>query len=128
VARGVSTKLLTTLPEKYSAGWLERIDKRTKVWQAVQTRIQALEDDAGGSESLSHAKRSLIRRAVFLELLTETQEMRFTAGQPVDTGAYTQAFNSMLGAYRLLGVERRPRPADTWDAYLNNLPTTETAA
>lgn len=114
MARGVSTKLTATLPAEYSADWLERIDKRTKIWRALLPRIQRLEEDAGGAENLTHAKRSLCRRAAFLELLCETQEMRFTAGQPADVGAYTQAFNSMQGAYKTLGcLERRPRNART---------------
>lgn len=114
MARGVSTKLLTTLPAEYSADWLERLDKRTKLWRAVLPRIQKLEDDAGGAENLTHAKRSLCRRAAFLELLCETQELRFTAGEPADVGAYTQAFNSMQGAYKTLDcLERRPRQVRT---------------
>ncbi|MGH8133955.1 MAG: hypothetical protein ACRETP_12125 [Steroidobacteraceae bacterium] len=114
MARGVSTKLLTQLPADYSADWLERIDKRTKLWRAILPRIQRLEEDAGGAENLTHAKRSLCRRAAFLELLCETQELRFTAGEPADVGAYTQAFNSMQGAYKTLGcLERRTRAVRT---------------
>lgn len=113
MARGVSTKLLTQLPAEYSAAWLERIDKRTKIWRAILPRIRRLEEDAGGADNLTHAKRSLCRRAAFLELLCETQELRFTAGEPADVGAYTQAFNSMVGAYRMLGIERRQRPVRT---------------
>jgi hypothetical protein len=110
MARGVSTKLLTQLPAEYSADWLERIDKRTKIWRALLPRIQRLEDDAGGADNLPHAKRSLCRRAAFLELLGETLELRFTAGEPIDVGAYTQTVNTLLGLYRLLGLERRQRP------------------
>jgi hypothetical protein len=114
MARGVSTKLLTQLPAQYSADWLERIDKRTKIWRALLPRIRRLEEDAGGAEHLSHAKRSICRRAAFLELLCETQELRFTAGEPCDVGAYTQAFNSMQGAYKTLGcLERRARTVRT---------------
>jgi hypothetical protein len=106
-------KLLTVLPPEYSADWLERFNKRTKVWRAATEREAALVSDAGGAGNLSHAKLSLIRRAIFLELIAETQEMRFTAGEPLDIGAYTQAFNSMLGAYRVLGLERRAAPIET---------------
>lgn len=109
MARGVSTKLQASLPARYSAGWFEAVDKRTKVWHAITPRLAALESDAGGAECLSHAKRSLIRRAVFLELLTETQELRFTRGEAVDVGAYTQSLNSLLGVYRMLGLERKQR-------------------
>lgn len=113
MARGVSTKLMAKLPEQYSGKWLERMDRRTKIWRAISERIAQLESDAGGAEALSHAKRSIIKRAVFLELLAESQEVRFAAGEPLDAGSYTQAFNSMLGAYRVLGLERRQRPART---------------
>jgi hypothetical protein len=112
-ARRKDKKLLTVLPPTYSADWLERFDKRTKVWRAATEREAALVSDAGGAGNLSHAKLSLIRRAIFLELIAETQEMRFTAGEPLDIGAYTQAFNSMLGAYRVLGLERRAVPVET---------------
>lgn len=110
MSRGVSEKLLATLPEQYSADWLDNMDRRTKVWRAISDRIAALEADAGGGETLSHAKRSIIRRAVFLELLAESEEVRFSAGEQLDVGRYTQTLNSMLGAYRLLGIERRQRP------------------
>jgi hypothetical protein len=114
MARGVSTKLTATLPEQYSADWLDRIDKRTKIWRALLPRMRQLEEDAGGADNLTHAKRSLCRRAAFLELLCETQEMRFTSGAPADVGAYTQAFNSMQGAYKTLGcLERRQRNVRT---------------
>lgn len=113
MARGKSEKLLTALPADYSADWLERADKRTKVWRAATEREAALISDAGGDGNLSHARRSLIRRAVFLELLAETQELKFTSGEPLDIGAYTQAFNSMLGAYRILGLERKAKPTES---------------
>jgi hypothetical protein len=114
VARGVSTKLTTTLPEEYSVDWLERIDRRTKLWRAILPRIQRLEEEAGGADNLTHAKRSMCRRAAFLELLCETQELRFTSGAPMDVGSYSQAFNSMQGAYKTLGcLERRIKPLRT---------------
>jgi hypothetical protein len=110
MSRGKSEKLLAALPADYAPDWLEHCDKRTKIWRAATEREAALVSDAGGEANLTHAKRSVIRRAVFLELLAETQEMKFTAGEPLDVGSYTQAFNSMLGAYRVLGVERKARP------------------
>ena len=89
------------------------MDKRTRLWRAISDRMVKLESDAGGAEALSHAKRSIMRRAVFLELITESEELRFCAGEPLDVSCYAQAFNSLLGAYRLLGVERRARPVET---------------
>ncbi len=110
MARGVSTKLLTTLPEGWSSNWLNRLDKRTKVARAVLNRITELETDAGGGEVLSAARRSLIRHAAWLDAVVESHELRLAAGEEIDTGAYTQALNSLLGLYRLVGLERRPKP------------------
>lgn len=113
MARGKSTKLLATLPDSYSADWLARLDKRTKVARAVLARIGELESDAGGAESLSAARRSLIRHAAWLDAMVESHELRLAAGEEVDAGAYTQSLNSLIGLFRLLGLERRAKPART---------------
>ena len=110
MARGRSTKLLCTLPDSYSSNWLDRLDKRTKVARAVLDRIACLESDAGGADAISHAKRSLIRRAAFIEALCEGQELKVTAGQEIDAGSLTQLTNTLLGIYRMLGLERRLKP------------------
>ncbi len=111
MARGKSTKLLATLPDSYAADWLDRLDKRTKIARAVLARIGELESDAGGAESLSAARRSLIRHAAWLDAIVESYEMRLASGEQIDVGGHTQALNSLLGLYRLLGLERRQRPA-----------------
>jgi len=111
MARGKSTKLLATLPDDYSADWLARLDKRTKVARAVLGRIGELESDAGGVESLSAARRSLIRHAAWLDALVESYELRLAAGEEIDVGAFTQSLNSLLGLLRLVGLERRAKPA-----------------
>ena|SRR5258708_9895973 len=107
MARGVSTKLLATLPDGYSSNWMNRIDKRTKTAKAVLNRIAELEADAGGADAISHAKRSLIRRAAFIEAMCEGQELKLIRGQEIDVGALTQSTNTLLGIYRMLGLERR---------------------
>ena len=109
MARGVSTKLKASLPDTYRAGWLDKLDKRTKVARVIMQRIAALTSDAGGEDSLSHAKLSLIRRAAFLEAICESHELRLASGEAVDVGSYTQSLNSLLGLYRLLGIERVAR-------------------
>lgn len=113
VARGKSTKLLTTLPDDYSADWLTKLDKRTRVARAVMERIALLESDAGGAEALSAARRSLIRHCAWLDALVETHELRLAAGETIDTGSYTQSLNSLLGLYKLIGLERRARKTES---------------
>src|ERR1700677_1583024 len=107
MARGASTKLLAALPDSYSANWLPRLDKRTRVARAVLARIAEFESDAGGAEALSAARRSLLRHAAWLDALVDSHELRLASGEQIDTGAYTQALNSLLGLFRLIGLERR---------------------
>lgn len=109
MSRGKSKRLLTTLPDHYRADWVRRLDKRSKVARAVFGRIAQLEEDAGGAEALSTVRRSLIRHAAWLDAVVETHELRLAGGQKIDMGQYTQALNSLLGLYRLLGLERKAR-------------------
>jgi len=41
----------------------------------------------------------------------ETYEQNLAKDVSIDLGAYTQAINSLLGLYRLLGLERKARKA-----------------
>lgn len=105
-----SERLLQSLPDKYTPDFVEALDRRTVVGRAITDRIAAWESDLGGADSLSHARRSLIRRAVWMEALAESHELHLAAGREIDVGAYSQAINSLLGVYRLLGIDRKARP------------------
>ena len=108
---------MSTLPDNYHANWLDKLDKRTKIARAVLARIAALESDAGGSDSLSSVRRSLIRHAAWLDAIVDSHEMRLAQGEQLDIGAYTQALNSLLGLFRLVGLERRAKRAEGLQAY-----------
>jgi hypothetical protein len=47
---------------------------------------------------------------VWIEAMIESHEQNLANGQPIDAGAYTQLINSLLGIYRVLGIERRQKP------------------
>ena len=117
MAHGKSTKLMATLPDSYSANWLTKLDKRTKIARAVLARIAELESDAGGADALSAARRSLIRHAAWLDAVVDSHELRLAQGEQLDVGAYTQALNSLLGLFRLVGLERRSRKVEGLQAY-----------
>ena len=108
-----STKTLATIPDKYAPDFVERLDRRTTVAKVILGRIEAIEADMGGPEELSHARRSLVRRAAWLEAVIEGNEQQLASGGGIDVGAHTQALNSLLGLYRLLGLERRQRSIRT---------------
>ncbi len=110
MTRGVSEKLLISIPATYRPGFIEEMDRRTVMGRAVHSRINAMQSDLGGADALSHTRRSLVRRAVWLELLIEAHESTFADGKGLDVGGYTQALNSYLGVCRLLGIDRRSKP------------------
>lgn len=110
MARDRKTKLLVSMPAKYEPDFEKRIDRRTVVGTALLSRLAAIMSDLGGTETLSHAKASLCKRAVWLEAVVESHEQNLANSQEVDLGAYTQSINSLLGIYRALGIERRQKP------------------
>lgn len=107
-----SPKILATIPDKYSPDFADRLDRRTNIAKAIRGRIEAIETDMGGADGLSHARRSLIRRTVWLEAVIEHSEQKLAAGEGIDLGGHTQAINTLIGLLRLLGLERRQRPAE----------------
>jgi hypothetical protein len=108
--RDGSTAALARIPDRYTPDFAEQLDKRTTIAKAIRGRIEAIETDLGGAEALSHARRSLVRRVVWLEAIIEHSEQRLAAGEGIDLGDHTRAVATLISLYRLLGLERRPRP------------------
>jgi hypothetical protein len=103
---------MASIPSRYTPGFVENLDRRTALGKTIRARIETIETDLGGSDVLSYARRSLVRRAVWMEALIETSEQRLAAGEAIDLTSHARAVNSLLGIYRLLGLARRPRPAE----------------
>lgn len=120
MARTAKQKLLATIPTEYEPNFVERLDGRTKLAQVIPQRINAIESDLGGADSLSYARRSLVRRVVWLEAVVETYEQNLSRDVTIDLGAYTQAINSLLGLFRLLGLERKARNVRSLQDHLNS--------
>jgi hypothetical protein len=115
MARGKSVRLLATIPTRYRPDFIERLDKRTVLGQAVHTRYHAVIADLGGVDLLSTIKLSHVRRLVTLESMIEGIECRALSGEEVDAGSWTQLLNSWLGVAARLGLERRARPVKSLD-------------
>lgn len=113
MARKPKQKLLTQLPAKFDPDFIERLSKRYSLTRIVTGRLQALEAHCGGD--LSYIQRSLIKRTVWLELLTESYEQKVAAGDEVDVGALTQLNNTLKGLYKDLGIKPTARPVQTLD-------------
>jgi|HubBroStandDraft_4_1064222.scaffolds.fasta_scaffold01490_2 hypothetical protein len=102
-------RALRTLPTKYEPNFLERMDARFAIARVIRERVASIESDMGGTETLSHARRSLARRAAWLEAIIESDEQRLAFGAQIDVGVHTQALNSLLGIFRHLGLDRRQK-------------------
>jgi hypothetical protein len=60
-------KKKSTVPEKFEQGFLETLDGRTEIAQAMRERFRAITNDLGGADRLSYVQRSLVERALWLE-------------------------------------------------------------
>ena len=97
------------LPVRFSEAFLESMDGRTAIAKELKARLEELMADLGGAESLSYQQRSLAKRAVFLEATIESREAAIAKGETVDLGPLVQATNALIGAFRILGLQRKAK-------------------
>jgi hypothetical protein len=111
-------QLTVVMPAGYQPDKL--VDRRTTVGSALFARLQEIETDLGGD--LSYAKRSLVRRAIWLELVCESSEQLIANREPVDLGSYVQTCNALQGLLRTLGLERHQRPVKSLREIMGSSP------
>jgi hypothetical protein len=111
---------LDAIPDKFTAGYLDRLDGRSKVAVDMRARWQAMTADLGGADQLSYAQRSLVERALWLEHWLHIQEQALANGDHVffDAGKWTQACNALQGILTKLGLERRQKDVTTLASYI----------
>ena len=116
---GMKTGKMKTQP-KWSHKWLTHIDVRSELGYALKQRLMALEHDvsAGQPERLTYAQRSLIRRALWLEVRLETDEVKIVTGDPIAAGSHSTLLNALTAVYRTLGVEPKARPVKSLKDYI----------
>ena len=107
-----------TPPERFTHGWLDQMDGRTGIAQAMRERYKLLTDDLGGLDRLSYAERSLAERGLWLEYWLADQERLLATGGEFDVGKWTQACNSLQGIYSKLGLQRQAKNVPDLSEYL----------
>jgi hypothetical protein len=110
----------TEIPLSYSPDWLQRLDGRTRLAQAVNQRYQDLTADLGGNENLSYQKRSICKQVVWMEAIIEQQHAALSRGEEIDQGKLTQATNSLIGLFKTVGLERVAREVPTLKDYIQD--------
>lgn len=108
----------TEIPDRYSPGWMGKLDQRTSLAQELSRRHRQLCDDLGGLPALSYQQRALTERALFLELHLQTEEAKLANGEDFDSGRWVQACNALTGVLKTLGLERRARDVPSLPEYL----------
>lgn len=106
------------VPQRYSQGWLDRMDGRRALVQHMRSRVEGIADDLGGRDGLSVMQLSLIERFVFLEYWIHEAERTAIEGGEFSPGAWIQAYNSLQGAAKTLGIERKARQVPSLQEYL----------
>jgi hypothetical protein len=98
------------VPTKFKLGFLESLDKRTDLARALRANYDAIVADIGGLDDMSHVKKVLVERFVWLEAILQSIEHELVSGQ-IDKsealGRWIQAVNSLSGLAKVLGVERK---------------------
>jgi hypothetical protein len=101
----------TPIPSSADAGKgkliaLSDIDFRTVAGKRVRALIAEMENDLGGSDTLSAAQRSLIARAAASTALCEHLESLWLLGHGIDVPALTTLTNSLTRLLSTLGIRR----------------------
>jgi hypothetical protein len=113
--------MLTAVPVKFDPDFIDRLSKRYGLTTVVLERRAQLEAHCRGhfGGELTYPMRSLIKRALWTELIAETYEQRAANGEQIDVGALTQLGNALKGYYKDLGgVEPPPKVTPSVRGYL----------
>lgn len=108
------------VPAKFKPGYIDDMDRRTKLGAIMRARWDDLTSDLGGADRLSYAQRSLAERALWLEYWLQAQEKSLAEGrvQDFDPGQWVQAANSLQGIFSRLGIERRQKDVTDISDYM----------
>lgn len=87
------------MPAKFGPDFIEKLSKRCTLTRVVRERRDALAQHVGGN--LTYIQQSLVKRTVWLELITETYEQRFVNGEDVTIGAIHAAQQHTQGPQSL---------------------------
>lgn len=120
MARGVSKRLVTELPERFRPGFPWALDLRSKTALRFGAALYALQSDLGGPDALSAQQKMLTERCVFLhERISAFESAVLRAEQPAMTfGEYSNCCNVLLGMLKALGLKRQARDVGDLQAYI----------
>ena len=104
---------LTELPVHYPRdGFLDKFDKRERIYAILSTSYNEIADDLGGIENLSRIQKCLIERFVFIQQVLRGIERRILKSKNKKLKSrylkrWSYNVNSLLGLSRQLGVGKK---------------------
>ncbi|NLE38086.1 MAG: hypothetical protein GX621_08695 [Pirellulaceae bacterium] len=99
-----------TLKATFTPGFLADMDSRVAFVKAMKTNYREITDDLGGEDSLSHVKRVLAQKFVWLSAILTTIEADMSNGKidkATAMGSWVQSLNALSGLASKLGLERK---------------------
>jgi len=106
-----------TTPPKRKLLALASLDGRSALVRQARDLQATLESDLGGD--LSAAQRVLVTRASLLNAFCEACETKWLlAGGGAIDESYLSAISALRHVLAALGLERVPRPVQTWEEHL----------
>ena len=117
-------KKRTQLPAKYEQNFLAKLDGRIELARELKSSYAELTNDMGGVDSLSHVKRVLAERFVWLTAMLRLTELQIAKGNRREAGEllgrWIQGLNSLTGLARSLGMERKTRKVESLEGYIKS--------
>jgi hypothetical protein len=116
------------LPVKYQEGFLRGMDRRTEIAGRLRGALDAILSDIGNPNELTHARKVLCERFVFLEYMLgnlEAQIAKVGEDNPKAAlkmfGWWTVALNSAVGLARSAGLlSRNAKPVVNLREYVRS--------
>ncbi|WP_026148105.1 hypothetical protein [Thioalkalivibrio sp. HL-Eb18] len=112
-------------PSRYSSGWIDKLDGRTRLAQAARERLDALQADLGGADALSYQRQSICKRVVWLEVQIEQREAALARGEEIDEARHANNINTLTGLLKAIGLDRKARDVPSLSEYLQQRGTAQ---
>jgi hypothetical protein len=107
-----------TRPGKAKLATLNQLDGRTAAARQARDLIADLESDLGGSDVVSTAEKQIIQRAAITSALLESMAAEWLATGQMDAAMWATLSNLERRLYETLGLERRAKPVESLQEYL----------